>query len=219
MKKFPVSLSPAEIRRQLNQTDPYSRRFTETSLRGLLGLRNIPGTLSNQDNAFPPVPWEFEKLRERIRSKISPHIYGWYDENASTAGDSTAHNVAVFSRYRFVPRYLHPDKTFRYATPVTLSSRELGVTRLTSPTPVFTAPYGSPCLYGGQSDEIALAQGVTDADVVHSIGTLTGYSLEEARVAVTSNRYYFRRGQRTPSGPAPFTMFQLHRFARFVQLL
>ena len=25
MKKFPVSISPAEIRRQPNQTDPYSR--------------------------------------------------------------------------------------------------------------------------------------------------------------------------------------------------
>jgi lactate 2-monooxygenase len=210
MKKFPVNLSPAEIRRLLNQTDPYSRRFTETSLRGLLGLRNIPGTLSNQDNAFPPVPWEFEKLRERIRSKISPHIHGWYDEGASAAGDSTAHNIAAFSHFRFVPHYLNPDKSFRYATPVTLSSRELGVTRLTSPTPVFAAPYGSACLYGGQSDEIALAQGVTDADVVHSIGTLTGYSLEEARTAVTGNRYYFRPGQRAPSGPAPFTMFQLY---------
>ena len=67
MKKFPVSISSVEIRRQLNQADSYSRRFTETSLRGLLGHRNIPGTLSNRDNAFPPVPWEFEKLRARIQ--------------------------------------------------------------------------------------------------------------------------------------------------------
>ncbi|NDC80875.1 MAG: hypothetical protein EB090_06390, partial [Verrucomicrobia bacterium] len=210
MKRFSVSISDKEIRRQLNQSDPYSRRFTETSLRGLLGLRNIPGTLSNRKNAFPPVPWEFEKLRERIRSKISPHIHGWYDEDASAAGDSTTHNIAAFSHFRFVPRYLHPDKSFRYATPVTLSSRELGITRLASPTPIFSAPYGSASLYGGQSDEIALAQGVTDADVVHSLGTLTRYSLEEARTAVTSNRYYFRPGQRAPSGPAPFTMFQLY---------
>ncbi|NBS14912.1 MAG: hypothetical protein EBT57_08945, partial [Verrucomicrobia bacterium] len=210
MKKFPVSLSSAEICRQLNQSDPYSRRFTETSLRGLLGFRNIPGTLSNHDNAFPPVPWEFAKLRERIRSKISPHIHGWYEEETSAAGDSTAHNVAAFANYRFVPRYLNPDKSFHYTTPITLSSRELGVTRLSSPTPVFAAPYGSACLYGGESDEIALAHGVTDADVVHSIGTLTGYSLEAARAAVTGNRYYFRPSQRTPSGPAPFTMFQLY---------
>ena len=118
MKKFPVNLSPVEIRRQLNNPDSYSRRFTETSLRGLLGHRNIPGTLSNRDNAFPPVPWDFEKLRARIRSKISPHIHGWYDEDASAAGDSTAHNIAAFSRYRLVPRYLHPDKTFRYTTPL-----------------------------------------------------------------------------------------------------
>jgi len=210
MKKFPVSISPNEIRRQLNQTDPYSRRFAETSLRGLLGFRDVPGTLSNRENVFPPVPWEFEKLRQRIHDKISPHIYGWYDEAASAAGDSTSSNVAAFSRYRFVPRYLHPDKTFRYATPVTLSSRELGVTRLASPTPIFASPYGSASLYGGLSNEISLAQGVTDADVVHSLGTLTRYSLEAARQAVVTNRYYFRPGLRTPSGPAPFTMFQLY---------
>ena len=106
MKKFPVNISPTEIRRQLNQADSYSRRFAETSLRGLLGFRDIPGTLPNRDNVFPPVPWEFEKLRQRIHDKISPHIYGWYDEAASAAGDSTASNVAAFSRYRFVPRYL-----------------------------------------------------------------------------------------------------------------
>ena len=210
MKKFPVSISPAEIRRQLNQTDPYSRRFAETSLRGLLGFRDIPGTLSNRENIFPPVPWDFAELRQRIHDKISPHIYGWYDEAASAAGDSTASNVAAFSRYRFVPRYLHPDKTFHYTTPVTLSSRELGVTRLASPTPIFAAPYGSASLYGGLSDEISLAQGVTDADVVHSLGTLTRYSLEAARKAVVTNRYYFRPGLRAPSGPAPFTIFQLY---------
>lgn len=85
MKKFPVNISPNEIRRQLNQTDSYSRRFAETSLRGLLGFRDIPGTLSNRENVFPPVPWEFEKLRQRIHDKISPHIYGWYDEAASAS--------------------------------------------------------------------------------------------------------------------------------------
>lgn len=210
MKKFPVNISPAEIRRQLNQPDSYSRRFAETSLRGLLSFRNLPGTLSNRENAFPPIPWDFAQLRQRIHAKISPHLYGWYDESASSAGDSTSSNLAAFSRYRFVPHYLQPDKSFRYTTPITLSSRELGLTRLTSPTPIFAAPYGSASLYGGLSDEISLAQGVTDADVVHSLGTLTRSSLEAARLAVVTNRYYFRPSLRAPSGPAPFTMFQLY---------
>ena len=143
MKKFPVDLSENGIRALLNSPDSYARRFTETSLRALLNYTNIPGTLSNQKNEFPPIPWEMEKLRAKVKSEVSKHIFGWYGETESAAGDSTRRNVEAFSKYRITPRYLRSDKSFSYSQTVVLSSKELGVTRLTSPTPVFVAPYGA----------------------------------------------------------------------------
>jgi hypothetical protein len=64
-------------------------------------------------------------------------------ETESAAGDSTRRNVEAFSKYRITPRYLRSDKSFSYSQTVVLSSKELGVTRLNSPTPVFVAPYGA----------------------------------------------------------------------------
>jgi hypothetical protein len=71
MKKFPVDLSENGIRALLNSPDSYTRRFTETSLRALLGYPKINGTLSNQKNEFPPVPWDMEKLRTKVQSEVS----------------------------------------------------------------------------------------------------------------------------------------------------
>lgn len=143
MKKFPVDISESGIRALLNSPDSYTRRFTETSLRALLGYPKINGTLSNQKNEFPPVPWDVEKLRTKVQSEVSKHVYGWYGEVESAAGDSTRKNVEAFSKYRITPRYLRSDKSFSYPQTVVLSSKELGVTRLNSPTPVFVAPYGA----------------------------------------------------------------------------
>ena len=143
MKKFPVDISESGIRALLNSPDSYARRFTETSLRALLNYSEIQGTLSNQKNEFPPVPWEMEKLRVKVKSEVSKHVFGWYGEAESAAGDSTRRNVEAFSKYRITPRYLRSDKSFSYPQTVVLSSKELGVTRLNSPTPVFVAPYGA----------------------------------------------------------------------------
>jgi hypothetical protein len=84
-----------------------------------------------------------EKLRAKVKSEVSKHIFGWYGETESAAGDSTRRNVEAFSKYRITPRYLRSDKSFSYPQTVVLSSKELGVTRLNSPTPVFVAPYGA----------------------------------------------------------------------------
>ena len=78
MKKFPVDISESGIRALLNSPDSYARRFTETSLRALLNYSEIQGTLSNQKNEFPPVPWEMEKLRAKVKSEVSKHVFGWY---------------------------------------------------------------------------------------------------------------------------------------------
>ena len=170
MKNFPVDLSENGIRTLLNSPDSYARRFTETSLRPLLGYPEIKGAISNKRNEFPPVPWDMEKLRAKVKSEVSKHVFGWYGEAESAAGDSTRKNVEAFSKYRITPRYLRSDKSFSYPQNVVLSSKELGTTRLTSPTPVFVAPYGAANLYGKNSDEISCAQGATDANVVYTLG-------------------------------------------------
>lgn len=210
MKKFPVDITEGGIRALLNTPDSYARRFTETSLRALLGHSQIKGTLTNQQNKFPPVPWDMEKLRAKVQGEISKHVFGWYGESESAAGDSTRKNVEAFSKYRITPRYLHSDKSFSYAQTVVLSSKELGVTRLNSPTPVFVAPYGAANLYGKKSDEISCAQGATDANVVHTLGHLTKYTLEGIRRAVEDNAYYFNPRLRSPEGAPPFSMFQIY---------
>ncbi len=210
MKKFPVDISANGIRALLNSPDSYTRRFTETSLRALLNHPNIPGTLSNQKNEFPPIPWDFDQLRAKVKGEISKHVYGWYGEAESAAGDSTRKNVEAFSKYRITPRYLRSDKSFSYSQTVVLSSKELGVTRLSSPTPVFVAPYGAANLYGKKSDEIACAQGATDANVVHTLGHLTKYTLEKISRAVQDNAYYFNPRLRSPGGAPPFSMFQIY---------
>lgn len=210
MKKFPVDISESGIRALLNSPDSYTRRFTETSLRALLGYPKINGTLSNQKNEFPPVPWDVEKLRTKVKREVSKHVYGWYGEVESAAGDSTRKNVEAFSKYRIIPRYLRPDKSFSYTQTVVLSSKELGVTRLNSPTPVFVAPYGAANLYGKNSDEISCAQGTTDANVVYTLGHLTKYTLEKICRAVESNAYYFNPLLRSPGGAPPFSMFQIY---------
>jgi len=104
MKKFPVDISESGIRALLNSPDSYTRRFTETSLRALLSYPEINGTLSNQKNECPPVPWDMEKLRTKVQSEVSKHVYGWYGEVESAAGDSTRKNVEAFSKYRIIPR-------------------------------------------------------------------------------------------------------------------
>ena len=210
MKKFPVDLSENGIRALLNSPDSYARRFTETSLRALLNYSEIQGTLSNQKNEFPPVPWEMEKLRAKVKSEVSKHVFGWYGEAESAAGDSTRKNVEAFSKYRITPRYLRSDKSFSYSQTVVLSSKELGVTRLNSPTPVFVAPYGAANLYGKKSDEISCAQGATDANVVYTLGHLTKYTLEKICRAVEGNAYYFNPRLRSPGGAPPFSMFQIY---------
>jgi hypothetical protein len=210
MKKFPVDISESGIRALLNSPDSYARRFTETSLRALLNYSEIQGTLSNQKNEFPPVPWEMEKLRAKVKSEVSKHIFGWYGEVESAAGDSTRKNVEAFSKYRITPRYLRSDKSFSYSQTVVLSSKELGVTRLNSPTPVFVAPYGAANLYGKKSDEISCAQGATDANVVYTLGHLTKYTLEKICRAVEGNAYYFNPRLRSPGGAPPFSMFQIY---------
>ena len=210
MKKFPVDISANGIRALLNSPDSYTRRFTETSLRALLNHPNIPGTLSNQKNEFPPIPWDFDQLRAKVKSAVSKHIFGWYGETESAAGDSTRKNVEAFSKYRITPRYLRSDKSFSYSQTVVLSSKELGVTRLSSPTPVFVAPYGAANLYGKKSDEIACAQGATDANVVHTLGHLTKYTLEKISRAVQDNAYYFNPRLRSPGGAPPCSMFQIY---------
>ena len=210
MKKFPVDISANGIRALLNSPDSYTRRFTETSLRALLNHPNIPGTLSNQKNEFPPIPWDFDQLRAKVKGEISKHVYGWYGEAESAAGDSTRKNVEAFSKYRITPRYLRSDKSFSYSQTVVLSSKELGVTRLSSPTPVFVAPYGAANLYGKKSDEISCAQGATDANVVYTLGHLTKYTLEKISRAVQDNAYYFNPRLRSPGGAPPFSMFQIY---------
>ena len=210
MKKFPVDISESGIRALLNSPDSYTRRFTETSLRALLNYPNINGTLSNQQNEFPPIPWEIEKLRAKVKSAVSKHVFGWYGETESAAGDSTRKNVEAFSKYRITPRYLRSEKSFSYSQAIALSSKELGVTRLTSPTPVFVAPYGAANLYGKKSDEISCAQGATDANVVYTLGHLTKYTLEKISRAVQSNAYYFNSRLRSPGGAPPFSMFQIY---------
>lgn len=92
MKKFPVDISESGIRALLNSPDSYARRFTETSLRALLNYSEIQGTLSNQKNEFPPVPWEMEKLRAKVKSEVSKHVFGWYGETESAAGYWHSHH-------------------------------------------------------------------------------------------------------------------------------
>ena len=96
MKKFPVDISEDGVRTLLNSPDSYARRFSETSLRPLLGYPEIKGALSNKQNAFPPVPWDMEKLRAKVKSEVSKHVFGWYGEAESAAGDSTRKNVEAF---------------------------------------------------------------------------------------------------------------------------
>ena len=55
-----------------------------------------------------------EKLRAKVKSEVSKHIFGWYGETESAAGDSTRRNVEAFSKYRITPRYLRSDKSFSY---------------------------------------------------------------------------------------------------------
>ena len=210
MTKFPVDISEDGIRTLLNSPDSYARRFSETSLRPLLGYPEIKGALSNKRNEFPPVPWDMEKLRAKVKSEVSKHVFGWYGEAESAAGDSTRKNVEAFSKYRITPRYLRSDKSFSYPQTVVLSSKELGVTRLTSPTPVFVAPYGAANLYGKNSDEVSCAQGATDANVVYTLGHLTKYTLEKICRAVSGNAYYFNSRLRSPGGAPPFSMFQIY---------
>ncbi|NBS84528.1 MAG: hypothetical protein EBS59_07535 [Verrucomicrobia bacterium] len=113
MKKFPVDISESGIRALLNSPDSYARRFTETSLRALLNYSEIQGTLSNQKNEFPPVPWEMEKLRAKVKSEVSKHIFGWYGETESAAGDSTLllppnRGSLVQGTRRHPPKQPHP---------------------------------------------------------------------------------------------------------------
>ena len=103
MKKFPVDISEGGIRALLNSHDSYTRRFTETSLRALLGYPKINGTLSNQKNEFPPVPWDMEKLRAKVKSEVSKHVFGWYGEFESAAGDSTRKMSKLFQNTALPP--------------------------------------------------------------------------------------------------------------------
>ncbi len=93
------------------------------------------------------VTWDFENLKQGILSKISPRLYSWYHENTSSAGDSTFAAINSYLQYRFLPNYLNP-KPFSINKEITLHSTDLGITKINSIIPFFTAPYGCASEYG-----------------------------------------------------------------------
>jgi isopentenyl diphosphate isomerase/L-lactate dehydrogenase-like FMN-dependent dehydrogenase len=146
------------------------------------------------------VSWDFEVLSQQILDTISPNIYSWYHENTSSAGNSTHKAIEAYQCVKFVSKKLLSNKTVSFEVDLTLHSNELGTTTLTSSNPFFTAPYGAPCVYGGQSDEISTIMGTITTGSIMTIPTLSQYSIETMTDII--KKYSINNNQ--------FFMFQLY---------
>lgn len=137
-------------------------------------LMHKPSTSDPEIN----VSWDFEVLRQQVLDRIPPNIYSWYHENTSSAGNSTYKAIEAYQGIKFSSKKLSSNKEVSFDVELTFHSNELGTTKLTSPNPFFTAPYGAPCVYGGLSDEISTIMGTITTGSIMTIPTLSQYSIE-----------------------------------------
>lgn len=165
MPTFPMELDNASL---IELFESKNKIYYQSLLKTLVKYKTIPET---------DVPWDFNQLKEELEKKIPKELRNWYDENSS-CGDSTYVSVKAFSNYRLIPNYLAPKKNLEQN--IELYSKELGITKIKVPSPVFIAPYGAANLYGGYSDEMNCVIGSNNVkNITYTIPSLTKYTLEE----------------------------------------
>ena len=110
--------------------------------------------------------------------------------NHHLRGNSIEKFKKSFSKYSFIPNYLHFPKTFDYSIKLNLYSKELGLTTLKSSVPIFISPYGCASLYGGKSDDMNNVKGSIEVGVPFSIPALSKYPIEEFSKNLSKDIFY-----------------------------
>jgi isopentenyl diphosphate isomerase/L-lactate dehydrogenase-like FMN-dependent dehydrogenase len=218
-------------------SDPYSRRANEALLKGFWNYKTVPGELAPEVTGYDPngvngpIPWGSDELRLMAMRSTSKYISPYFEElfAGDGRGETTAENIRAFTRYRFniknllsndnngntllypgMAQGLNGTPAFNLSRTIKLSSPDLGVTTLVSPTPFYVTPFAAMKFYGGKSDDIACCQGATDSNVPMCVSAFASYPLEDMINAVQKNVYWFNNTGSSPTGPAPFSMYQIY---------
>ena len=183
-----------------------------------------------------PIPWGADELRLAAMRATSKYISPYFEElyAGDGRGETTGDNIRAFTRYRFNVRNLISSDNSGNILPypgmaqglngqglngtpasnlsrtIKLSSPDLGVTTLVSPTPFYVTPFAVMKFYGGKSDDLACCQGATDSNVPMCVSAFASYPLEQMADAINKNVYWFNNTGSSPSGPAPFSMYQIY---------
>ena len=187
IKKFPIDISK-DLQKTMTNTG---------NLGNDLYVKKLIFDKSNVKEVN--VTWDFENLKQGILSKISPRLYSWYHENTSSAGDSTFAAINSYLQYRFLPNYLNP-KPFSINKEITLHSTDLGITKINSIIPFFTAPYGCASEYGGKSNEISTMLGTVKGGGIYTMACFGEYTIE----------YLYDILKKNTKEQNPFFMYQLY---------
>tara|TARA_B100000524_G_C23651765_1_gene370419 strand:+ start:120 stop:1652 length:1533 start_codon:yes stop_codon:yes gene_type:complete len=154
----------------------------------------------NSKSKEESVSWDFYELKNNIKKKISPKLYGWYLEDTSSAGTSTFDAIKAYKDFKFEPNYLNPNKNFSFENSITLHSKDLGMNQYKIKCPFFTAPYGSASSYGGQSNELSTMEGSIQGDGIYTCASFSTYSVEQMSSFI----------KKESKEPNPFYMYQLY---------
>jgi isopentenyl diphosphate isomerase/L-lactate dehydrogenase-like FMN-dependent dehydrogenase len=177
MNKFNFELDKNNTKKILNNQNNIDRLFTESIIKTIVP-KKINFLESNRDSKEINVEWDFNLLNEKLRKTIPDTLTNWYNETSSS-GNTTENSKKSFSKYSFIPNYLHFPKTFDYSVKLNLYSKELGLTTIKSPMPIFISPYGCASTYGGKSDDMNNVIASNEVKVPFSIPALSKYPIEE----------------------------------------
>jgi isopentenyl diphosphate isomerase/L-lactate dehydrogenase-like FMN-dependent dehydrogenase len=182
MKKFNFELTKDNTKKILNSQDSINKLFTESVIESIVPK----GYLEN--NKEIDVEWDFEVLSDKLKKTVPDTLTNWYNETSS-AGNTTQNAKEAFSNYKFIPNYLHFPKIFDYSRKLNLYSKDLGLTTLQSPMPIFISPYGCASTYGGKSDDMNNVKGSNEVKVPYTIPALSKYPLEELCKSLSKNMF------------------------------
>ncbi len=220
-------------------SDSYGRRANEALIKGFWNYKTVPGELSPAITGYDPsgingpIPWGAEELRIAAMTKSSKYLNPYYEElfAGDGRGETTSENIRALMRYRFnVRNLLSNDNSgnlvpypgmlqgvsgtgtpaFNLSRTVVLSSPDLGVTTLTSPLPFYVSPVACMKYFGGNSDDLECAHGASDSNTTMCVSAFAAYPLEQMANAINNNVYYFNNVGASPTGVAPFSMYQMY---------
>lgn len=172
MKRYNFKLNKNNTKEILNNQDNIDKLFTKSVIETI-----VPYGFLEKDKEID-VEWDYNDLSDKLKKNIPDAISNWYNESSS-AGNTIQNTSIAFSNYKFIPNYLHFPKTFDYMRKLNLYSKDLGLTTLESPMPIFISPYGCASSYGGKSDDMNNVKGSNEVKVPYTIPALSKYPLEE----------------------------------------